>query len=131
MIPFDDANSAEYEDYPSLKDLMAVNSCGVKTHRDGIVIDCNKKTLVARMSDIATEHRLELLRERYGITDTPNWKLKDAQLKIRRTRFRSLSSTSLTGHLTSVGFITTRKLSRRAIPSIRRSATCYAAMSLC
>ena len=83
LIPFDDANSAEYEDYPSLKDLMAVNSCGVKTHRDGIVIDCNKKTLVARMSDIATEHRLELLRERYGITDTPNWKLKDAQLKIR------------------------------------------------
>ncbi|MDT0498925.1 type ISP restriction/modification enzyme [Algiphilus sp. W345] len=83
LIPFDDANLAEYEVYPSLNDLMAVNSCGVKTHRDGVVIDCDKKTLVARMSDIASERRLELLRERYSITDTPNWKLKEAQLKIK------------------------------------------------
>jgi SOS-response transcriptional repressor LexA len=83
LIPFDDANLAEYEDFPSLNELMAVNSCGVKTHRDGVVIDFDKKTLAARMSDIASERRLELLRERYGITDTPNWKLKDAQLKIK------------------------------------------------
>ncbi|MFL5243134.1 MAG: type ISP restriction/modification enzyme [Gemmataceae bacterium] len=83
LIPFDDANLAEYEDYPSLNELMAVNSCGVKTHRDGVVIDYNKEKLVVRMSDIASERRIELLRERYGITDTPNWKLKDAQLKIK------------------------------------------------
>jgi predicted helicase len=83
FIPFDDANLVEYEEFPSLDELMAVNSCGVKTHRDGVVIDFDKKTLAARMSDIASERRLELLRERYGITDTPNWKLKDAQLKIK------------------------------------------------
>jgi predicted helicase len=83
LIPFDDAYLAEYEDFPSLNELMAVNSCGVKTHRDGIVIDYDKATLVARMSDIASEHRLDLLQERYGITDTPNWKLKDAQHKIK------------------------------------------------
>lgn len=83
LIPFDDANLTEYEDFPALTELMAVNSCGVKTHRDGVVIDYDKATLVARMSDIASERRLELLRERYGITDTPNWKLKDAQSKIK------------------------------------------------
>jgi len=82
LIPFDDANLAEYEDYPSINELMPVNSCGVKTHRDGIVIDYDKKTLAARISDIASESRLELLRERYGVTDTPHWKLKDAQTKI-------------------------------------------------
>ena len=82
LVPFDDANLAEFEDFPSLKMLMEVNSCGVKTHRDAVVIDYDKKTLIERMSDIASEHRLELLRERYGITDTPNWTLKDAQLKI-------------------------------------------------
>ena len=63
---------------------MAVNSCGVKTHRDGVVIDYDKETLATRMCDIASERRLELLKERYGITDTPNWKLKDAQLKIKQ-----------------------------------------------
>jgi len=83
LFPFDDANLAEYQDYPSIDELMAVNSCGVKTHRDGVVIDYDKRTLTARISDIASEGRLELLRERYGITDTPHWKLKDAQLKIK------------------------------------------------
>ncbi|MDP2832354.1 MAG: type ISP restriction/modification enzyme [Pseudomonadota bacterium] len=82
LVPFDDANLAEYEDYPSINELMPVNSCGVKTHRDGVVIDYDKKTLAARIADIASESRLELLRERYGVTDTPHWKLKDAQTKI-------------------------------------------------
>ena len=83
LVPFDDSNLAEYEDYPSIDDLMLVNSCGVKTHRDGVVIDFEKKTLIARISDIASEGRLELIRERYGISDTPNWKLADARKKIK------------------------------------------------
>jgi predicted helicase len=83
LIPFDDANLVEYQQYPSIDDLMPVNSCGVKTHRDGVVIDYDKKTLIARMSDIAREHRIGLLRERYGISDTPHWRLKEAQAKIK------------------------------------------------
>ena len=83
LIPFDDANLPEYEAHPSLNEFMTVNSCGVKTHRDGVVIDYEKQTLADRMNDIASEHRLDLLRDRYGITDTPNWKLKDAQLKVK------------------------------------------------
>lgn len=83
FVPFDDSNLKEYQIYPSLTELMPVNSCGVKTHRDGIVIDYDRKTLVARISDISSEHSLQLLRERYGITDTPHWKLKDAQTKIK------------------------------------------------
>ena len=82
LIPFDDANLSEYEDSPSIDELMAVNSCGVKTHRDGVVIDNDKNVLFSRISDIASERRLELLRERYGVTDTPHWKLKNAQSKI-------------------------------------------------
>jgi predicted helicase len=82
LVPFDGANQAEYERFPSIKELMPVNSCGVKTHRDGIVIDFDKAVLSARITDIASERRIELLRERYRITDTPHWKLQDAQLKI-------------------------------------------------
>jgi predicted helicase len=83
LVPFDDSNLEEYQAWPSLDELMMVNSCGVKTHRDGVIIDYDKKTLIARMSDIASERRLELLRERYGIKDTPHWRLKDAQSKIK------------------------------------------------
>lgn len=83
LIPFDDSNLDEYQAFPSLDELMTVNSCGVKTHRDGVVIDHDEKILVARITDVASECRLELLRERYSITDTPHWRLKDAQSKIK------------------------------------------------
>lgn len=83
LIPFDDMNLNEYQHYPSIDELMAVNSCGVKTHRDGVVIDFDKKVLADRMADIAAEGRLELLRQRYDITDTPHWKLEEAKLKIK------------------------------------------------
>jgi hypothetical protein len=82
LVPFDETNLAEYREFPSINDLMQVNSCGVKTHRDGFVIDFDKRTLVARMSDVASEKRLQVLRDRYHVHDTPNWKLKDAQAKI-------------------------------------------------
>ncbi|MCB1919777.1 MAG: hypothetical protein KDJ28_07350 [Candidatus Competibacteraceae bacterium] len=91
LIPFDNSNLDEYQTYPSLHELMTVNSCGVKTHRDGVVIDCDKKTLVSRISDIASEHRLELLRERYGISDTAHWRLKDAQSKIKTDQIQDLT----------------------------------------
>lgn len=82
FVPFDDANLSEYESYPSIVELMPVNSCGVKTHRDGVVIDYDKDVLASRIRDIASEPRLELIRERYGVTDTRYWSLEDAQGKI-------------------------------------------------
>ncbi len=83
LIPFDDTNLAEYQAWPSVDDLMPVNSCGVKTHRDALVIDYDKEVLISRISDVASERRLELLREQYGIFDTPHWKLRDAQAKMK------------------------------------------------
>ncbi len=85
LVPFDESNSEEYKVFPSIVDLMPVNSCGVKTHRDGVVIDFAKRTLIARMEDIASERRLDVLRDRYGITDTPHWRLKEAQAKIKES----------------------------------------------
>ena len=83
LIPFNNANSAEYENGISLPDLMPIHSCGVKTHRDGVVIDFDKAALIDRMSKIANSSDLQALRDEYGIKDTPNWKLKDAKLKIK------------------------------------------------
>ncbi len=89
LFPFNDANLAEYQRFPSIADLMPVNSCGVKTHRDAVITDLDRTKLIARISDLATEQRLDVLRERYGITDTPHWRLKEAQAKIKNTTVSS------------------------------------------
>lgn len=82
LIPFDDTNLDEYQAFPSLTELMPVNSCGVKTHRDGFLTDVSKATLTARFEDVARENSLSAIRERYSVKDTPHWSLKDAREKI-------------------------------------------------
>lgn len=88
LIPFDCANLDEYNTFPSINALMPINSCGVKTHRDSLIIDFDKKNLISRMEDIASEQPLDILRKIYEIKDTPNWKLKDARTKIRSIDIR-------------------------------------------
>jgi len=83
FVPFDDKNLDEYQAFPALDDLMPVNSCGVKTHRDAVVIDFDRKTLASRMLDIASECDLERLRALYGIKDTKHWSLEGAKTKIK------------------------------------------------
>lgn len=82
LVPFDDTNQDEYSEFPLLTDIMPINSCGVKTHRDAFLIDFSKKDIIARFKDVAAERDLKILRERYGIKDTPHWRLKDAKIKI-------------------------------------------------
>ncbi len=83
LFPFDDTNQDEYDEFPQISDVMPVHSCGVKTHRDGLVIDHDKDVLTSRMSDVATNDNLEEIRGAYGIKDTPHWNLESAQAKIR------------------------------------------------
>jgi flagellar biosynthesis regulator FlbT len=82
LIPFDDTNLDEYQSFPALTDLMPVNSCGVKTHRDAFLIDMSRSDLMDRFKDVAHETNLAAIRERYSIKDTPHWRLKDAREKI-------------------------------------------------
>jgi hypothetical protein len=88
LIPFDDTNLDEYQAFPSLTELMPVNSCGVKTHRDGFLTDVSKATLTARFEDVAGEHSLSAIRERYSVKDTTHWRLKDAREKIASSDVR-------------------------------------------
>lgn len=82
FVPFDDAHISEYQAYPSLADLMPANSCGVKTHRDRLVIDTSRERLIERIHDVATEPDIDVLRARYGVKDTAHWTLMDAKAKI-------------------------------------------------
>jgi hypothetical protein len=82
LIPFNVENIDEYQTFLSISDIMPTNSCGVKTHRDGLVIDFEKITLIERMKEIASQNNLQVLRERFAIKDTPHWKLADAKMKL-------------------------------------------------
>ncbi len=83
LIPFDSTYLDEYESFFALNEMMPVNSCGVKTHRDNVIIDFEKQSLADRMFDIANDSDLESLKLRYGIHDTKNWSLQDAKNKIK------------------------------------------------
>ena len=88
LIPYDDTNADEYRSFPSLSDLMPVNSCGVKTHRDKFLIDYGREDLIARFEHVASEADLSALRTRYGIRDTVHWRLEAARKKIASANVR-------------------------------------------
>ena len=82
FVPFDDEFGSEYMTFVSIAELMPVHSCGVKTHRDGVVIDFDRDSLISRMSDIASNSNHDELRQKYGIKDTKHWTLAEAQPKV-------------------------------------------------
>ena len=88
LIPYDDANVDEFRSFPSLLELMPVNSCGVKTHRDKFLIDYRREDLIARFEHVASEADLSALRTRYGIRDTVHWRLEAARKKIASANVR-------------------------------------------
>ena len=88
LIPYDDANVDEFRSFPSLSELMPVNSCGVKTHRDKFLIDSRREDLIARFEHVASEADLNALRTRYGISDTVHWRLETPRKKIASANVR-------------------------------------------
>jgi len=83
FAPFDKSFLAEYERYYSIRDIFHINSCGVKTHRDGVLIDFARGNLTSRFNDIATSEDLDRLKKQYGIKDTNHWSLQNAKKSIK------------------------------------------------
>ncbi|MCA9626439.1 MAG: hypothetical protein KC766_02180 [Myxococcales bacterium] len=79
FIPFDKTHLDEYQRFPSLNELFPVHSCGVKTHRDAVLIGFSRNEVIARFTDIATNSDLEMVRRKYGIKDTKHWSFEDAR----------------------------------------------------
>ena len=77
FVPFDARRRAEYEKFTPLPALMPVRSCGLKTHRDRLLIDRDREALSQRFCDLA-EGRVQKVRAEYEVRDTKHWTLSAA-----------------------------------------------------
>lgn len=70
-----------FEDYKQgfeVNKLFTVNSVGIVTSRDGLVIDANKQNLTQRMKDVFTGEKHNLL-QKYKIKENKTWGLEKAR----------------------------------------------------
>ncbi|QOV23693.1 type ISP restriction/modification enzyme [Anabaenopsis elenkinii] len=84
FIPQDRDLLGEYERYFKITDIMAVNSTGVKTHRDHFAIDFEPDKIYQRFNEMRDEKLSdEEYSRQYDIKDNRDWKLKEARTKIK------------------------------------------------
>jgi predicted helicase len=75
-------NIEQYEKWFSISEIFPVNSTGVKTHRDDLVISYSLNDLENRMRQFRNLKFDEaFIREAYNVKDTIEWSLKEARLK--------------------------------------------------
>ena len=83
LVPKDFALATEWEKAVGMPDIFRSKVSGIKTHRDALMIDFERQTLIERFTDIAGDADQGLLRERYRIRDTRYWTLASARQHIR------------------------------------------------
>ncbi len=80
LVSYDTTNSAEYECWYSVGEIMPVHSKGLVTGRDAFVIDFDKTPLVSRMSVFAASAESDSdLIEKYHLNPTPWWPIDKAR----------------------------------------------------
>ncbi len=75
----------QYKKWKSVADIFPVNSTGVKTHRDDLVISYSLKELENRMRQFRNLKFDEaFIRATYKVNDTSEWSLKEARTKVSK-----------------------------------------------
>jgi len=94
FVPMDFSNKGEYDKGFSLIELMVVNSSGVKTHRDDLVIDFDKDALSSRIREFYNLSLSDdMIATKLMLKDNRDWSLSSARQK---TGFDALKITSCT-----------------------------------
>jgi predicted helicase len=78
FAPKDFSNKAEYDKGFSVTDLFLVYNSGIKTDRDTLFIDMDKKTLDERMKKLFSGDSDENFRTKYNVSDSGSYKLTKA-----------------------------------------------------
>lgn len=87
FIPREEALWESYEKFTKITEIFPVNSVGIVTSRDGFVIDSDKEKLKNRIRMFCNEKMSdEQVRCTFNLKDKSNWKLKDAQEKVREDK---------------------------------------------
>jgi hypothetical protein len=79
FVPKDFNLVEEYEQGWRIPGIFSAGVSGVKTHRDKVLVDFERGTLMRRFNDIAANDDEDELKERYGIKDTNYWTLTEAR----------------------------------------------------
>jgi predicted helicase len=88
FVPQDTDLQAEYEEGLKLSEIFPTTLLGPNSHRDDFAIAFTGEEAAKRISDIADQNLSDdALREKYGIHDTRDWKLREA----RRHDFKHVS----------------------------------------
>jgi len=83
-IPRDTTLANQYEAWPSLPEIMPVNSVGIVTARDGFVIDMDRAALKRRIETFRNpDFTDEMVAQAFGLKDNRDWKLADKRKAIQ------------------------------------------------
>lgn len=88
--PKDMESSAEFQAWPTLKDIFRVGGCGIKTERDRVSIHWSAQESQEAVEDFRTRSESQL-RTKYDLeTDSRDWKVANAKADVRTNRDEKL-----------------------------------------
>lgn len=78
--------AVEYQSWWKLSDVFQVNTSGIKTHRDHLVIDFDEATLRDRITAFRTAAPDSDVRKHFELSDTGSWKPSKARETLQKDR---------------------------------------------
>lgn len=84
FIPIDTLMEEEWNSFISIKDIFSAYGTGIKTNRDGFVVDFDANQLLARMSDFYNNDISdEDVAQKYNLKENYVWKVSKARSKFK------------------------------------------------
>jgi predicted helicase len=81
FVPQSTKGHAEYKKAWSVADIFPVNSWGIATRKDYLLVDFDHKSLVDKFTDILTLSAVEAI-SKYGIKEGPHWDFRSAKAEL-------------------------------------------------
>jgi type I restriction-modification system DNA methylase subunit len=78
------ASQSNYNNFPSVREIFIQSSSGITTHRDHFVVGFTKEEIKLRMRTFTSDLPDEIVRQGLDLTDTHDFKLKDAREKLKK-----------------------------------------------
>jgi len=83
FVPQDRSLSAEYTEFPSLKDIFPVSVLGYQTHRDQFAIAFERSEIVARLEKMRGKDTDADLHRQFGTKDNGDWNLATQRARLK------------------------------------------------
>jgi len=81
FVPQSTKGRAEYQKAWSVADIFPVNSWGIATRKDYLLVDFDRKSLIDKFTDILKLSADEAI-SKYGIKDSPHWDFRSAKAEL-------------------------------------------------